>query len=440
MGSHTWAMHFDNGTPNDPSDDLYNTVGCERCHGLLEDFDVNGAHTEIEEQLEVLADMLPRVAGTPNEVATLYSPTGGRGSATRALTEAEKRAAWNHNFVEYDLSHGVHNFVYARKLLADATRAMTAQIKPPPGLVGDFNGDKRVDFEDLFLFVAQFGKSSSSPGFDPRFDLSGNGVVGFVDWTIFLDNFGKTAVATKPALALEDNGRNVGASLSLLGSNRPSIDRDHLGVSLRAENLTEMRGYGVVVTYDPKVLSFVRVLRANDGLIPNEANSATIAAVEQAPGRVLVSDALAGDKAVVGSGLLADLIFKRSGPADASSVTIDFAQLSDLKFGVNRPGEAAQGVLADAAIYSLNQNYPNPFNPTTTINYGLADPGEVKIVVYNTLGQVVRTLVDHYRLAGNYSVLWDGRDSAGRQVSSGVYLYRIEASKFSAVRRMVLLK
>lgn len=89
---------------------------------------------------------------------------------------------------------------------------------------------------------------------------------------------------------------------------------------------------------------------------------------------------------------------------------------------------------------SLGQNTPNPFNPETRIAYTLPDAEQVRLTVYNLLGQVVRRLADQAQTAGRHEVRWDGRDEAGRVVASGVYLYRIEARGFSAVRRMVLLK
>ena len=90
--------------------------------------------------------------------------------------------------------------------------------------------------------------------------------------------------------------------------------------------------------------------------------------------------------------------------------------------------------------YSLDQNYPNPFNPTTTINYTIPKEGNVKIEVYDITGKLVTTLVNGVMNSGKYSVTWDGRNSAGQSVGSGIYLYRIQASDFVAVKKMVMLK
>jgi hypothetical protein len=95
--------------------------------------------------------------------------------------------------------------------------------------------------------------------------------------------------------------------------------------------------------------------------------------------------------------------------------------------------------------FAVKQNYPNPFNPSTTIEYQLPQRSEVKLVVYNTLGQRVRTLLNQSVEAGYHKLVWDGRNDAGQRVASGIYIYRFSASKssgeeFRNVQKMILLK
>jgi hypothetical protein len=90
--------------------------------------------------------------------------------------------------------------------------------------------------------------------------------------------------------------------------------------------------------------------------------------------------------------------------------------------------------------YALEQNYPNPFNPSTEIHFSLPRNSHVTLVVYNVLGQQVKTLVDQTLTAGSYNTSWDGTNQAGSQVASGVYLYRVEANQFAQTKKMVLLK
>jgi len=91
-------------------------------------------------------------------------------------------------------------------------------------------------------------------------------------------------------------------------------------------------------------------------------------------------------------------------------------------------------------VFALSQNYPNPFNITTTINYALPVDAQVKLVIYNVLGQRVRKLVDGPETAGNKTVIWDGRNDEGREVSSGIYFYCIQAGSFRETKKMSLLK
>ncbi len=90
--------------------------------------------------------------------------------------------------------------------------------------------------------------------------------------------------------------------------------------------------------------------------------------------------------------------------------------------------------------FTLHQNYPNPFNPHTTIQFELA-PGshQVKLVIYDVAGKLVRTLVDHVQHGGSYPVVWNGRNNTGKPVASGIYIYRLYVGQHIQSKRMVLL-
>lgn len=90
--------------------------------------------------------------------------------------------------------------------------------------------------------------------------------------------------------------------------------------------------------------------------------------------------------------------------------------------------------------FMLSQNYPNPFNPSTTIRYEIPKSSKVVIKVYNMLGQEVRTLVNGNKDRGRYEIVWDGRNQFGNQISSGVYLYRLEAGKVVKTKKMLFIK
>jgi hypothetical protein len=90
--------------------------------------------------------------------------------------------------------------------------------------------------------------------------------------------------------------------------------------------------------------------------------------------------------------------------------------------------------------FRLHRNLPNPFNPATTIVFELPREGTVKVGVYDVSGRLVKVLADGEYPDGEHKVLWNGRDTDGREVASGVYFYKMRSEGFEAARKMILLK
>jgi|GEM_PF-5210199 len=90
--------------------------------------------------------------------------------------------------------------------------------------------------------------------------------------------------------------------------------------------------------------------------------------------------------------------------------------------------------------FELHQNYPNPFNPETRISYTLPEDGEVKLTIYNMLGQQVKVLVDRHQSAGINTVIWDGRNENEEKASSGIYFYKLQAEELVQTKKMSLIK
>ncbi len=88
----------------------------------------------------------------------------------------------------------------------------------------------------------------------------------------------------------------------------------------------------------------------------------------------------------------------------------------------------------------LGGNYPNPFNPETAINFAIHEAGKVRIDVFNIKGQLVKTLVNEHLEAAYHSVIWNGKDTKGVNVSSGVYFYKMDAAKYTSTKKMILMK
>ena len=90
--------------------------------------------------------------------------------------------------------------------------------------------------------------------------------------------------------------------------------------------------------------------------------------------------------------------------------------------------------------FRLDQNHPNPFNPNTTIEFSVPMRGAVELAIYNLAGQKARRLMRTVLDAGNHSVAWDGRDQHGRELASGVYIYKLQAGEQVDSRKLLLLK
>ena len=92
------------------------------------------------------------------------------------------------------------------------------------------------------------------------------------------------------------------------------------------------------------------------------------------------------------------------------------------------------------AAFSLSNAYPNPFNPSTNIQFSIAKTENVKLEVFNILGQKIATLVNSQVKPGNYTATWNGKNEFGNQVASGIYFYRLESQSFNATKKMILMK
>ena len=90
--------------------------------------------------------------------------------------------------------------------------------------------------------------------------------------------------------------------------------------------------------------------------------------------------------------------------------------------------------------FTVSQNYPNPFNPNTEIKYGIPSQEKIEIVIFNILGQRVKTLVNREQEAGYYKITWDSTNDFGKLVSSGLYFYSIKAGKNHSMKKMMVLK
>ena len=151
------------------------------------------------------------------------------------------------------------------------------------------------------------------------------------------------------------------------------------------------------------------------------------------------------------AGILKELL-----DVDEEYVTLEPGETIELSFPVaskTDPGMVRDFIIQTTGYYTslkkpstaptsftLLNNYPNPFNASTVIHYSLPQATDVKLEIFNLLGQKVRILVDERQNTGYKKVIWDGKDDKGADVSSGIYFYRLVTENFSDSKKMVLMR
>ena len=153
---------------------------------------------------------------------------------------------------------------------------------------------------------------------------------------------------------------------------------------------------------------------------------------------VTVIDATGNWWGVTDSTAIEDMIFHN---LDSSLFpVVDYVPFSESRIDTSSVGIAdnPENMLPDG--FALNQNYPNPFNPETVIEFSLPGRCSVSLIVYNLLGRQVKKLVEGELSAGNHTISWDGTDNSGSEVSTGIYLYRLQTTDYVESRKMILMK
>jgi hypothetical protein len=274
------------------------------------------------------------------------------------------------------------------------------------------------------MFVQAFGEAAGEESPYALFDLSGNGAVDIADFSAFASNWGGSVSDGTAKTVPVAFGENTDASMALSGLQE--ADRYTVRVSLN--EVAEAASYGFVMKYDVHAFEF-------EEAVSRVASNAPFLAVSVRPGELVIGHILSKGDAEV-----AEISFKVKDDEFGGSLQVSAGYVFDEYSRTNTVDLDAAALRIAPKAFALKQNFPNPFNPTTVIRYALPEASDVRLDIHNTLGQVVRTLVDEKQVAAGYRITWDGRNEHGQQMASGIYIYRIVAGEFTATRRMLLIK
>ena len=239
-----------------------------------------------------------------------------------------------------------------------------------------------------------------------------------------------------------NGGQNASATLALDRVNERAAESGALTIRVSLLHAKNLKGYGFSLQYDPAKYTFIEAREAAGNLIAAGAGRhALFLSSNRTPGQLDIGAVKVDGQGASGEGALVYLVFKTHGTPAAADFQVSESVLIGMDGNLDAPARVDIGDLRPLpGSFGLDRNMPNPFNPATVIGYQLPEAGRVRLAVYNLLGQEVRALVDERREAGSFTAAWDGTDNLGRQVASGVYLYRMQAGDFTATRRMLLLK
>ncbi|MBI5019935.1 MAG: right-handed parallel beta-helix repeat-containing protein [Ignavibacteriales bacterium] len=243
----------------------------------------------------------------------------------------------------------------------------------------------------------------------------------------FPSELGKNIPSTLP---------RVSASTVELG-NPVTTTVSSVTVPIRVSGLHNLASVDIGLKYDSKILIPKEIKLASGVstmLMQNKSDN----------GSLII--AIAGDKVTDIDGELLFVTFDIAREVRGSVKS----QITFTKLLINEVDFSSSAVNRDITIngkpteFALDQNYPNPFNPTTTIRYQIPEDGShITLRVYNSIGELVTTLVDESKSAGEYQIDWNGTNNLGVPVANGMYIYRISATgnkNFTSVKKMLLMK
>jgi hypothetical protein len=195
-----------------------------------------------------------------------------------------------------------------------------------------------------------------------------------------------------------------------------------------------MASWQAVIDYDPMAVRAV-------GVMPRGVTTDMQLASAVENGRLRI--AAAASAPTDASGSLAEVVLEVLDESRLSATTP--VRIASFLINEVEMATTATGVTVDDAnvptSFELLQNYPNPFNPTTTIEFRVPDARtDIRLTIYNMLGQAVRTLVDGTREVGTHHVVWDGRNDAGESVGTGTYIYQLRTKDVVQSKKLTLVK
>jgi hypothetical protein len=487
VGEHTFAMKWDPATPTNPADDFENVAACASCHGPIKSFDdiiakfdydedgtIEGTRHEVEGLLETLDKLLPPRSQTGVNADTVIRRNydwrrPGLTAEEVAKRKAYTKAWYNLLFVEEDGSMGVHNAGYSIALLRRSIASITTgdigavrishPIKDVPNdqgkqvrmawskAAGDglsinpvtgYSVWRRVDDGNSNAAAIEVSSQKamlaqvSTENVGKRFAIAQAGTWDFVAWVPAAGYEFYSLVA--PTLYDSTAAKGIRWSVFFVAAHaRSQLYESAPDSGYSVDNLKPAAPSNIVASVLPDKVDLKWAEPADNDFQYFAIYRSTTSGFDPKgtqPLKTLTATNFTDTNVVIGG----KYYYRLSAFDFAGNESLYSPEISAVITSVE---ERSGGV---PTVYALEQNFPNPFNPETWIKYQLPASVHVRLSIYNALGQEVRRLVDYTQPAAYHQVVWDGRDNAGNPLPSGVFFYRLETSKFTSIKKMVMMR
>jgi len=323
----------------------------------------------------------------------------------------------------HNLSTTTVNFTGDDKLLAGDC----AGYAPVGG--GSVPDNQITSGDDGQAIQDAYGTTPSDESWNIYADFNNDSLINLEDMNYEQVNSGVSSGNGEGLLYKRTQSNNNNAVVSI---EETDVAANKVTYAVKASKITDVRAYSVKMDIDP---AKYKVVSYEDNFIKQKK---TYNFYKYVKGNVYFTSALEGRNTIASSELELFRVTLEKKDPEADAPKMYSASL------IGADNKAVDASLADELIpddFALERNYPNPFNPTTNIKFAMPKAGNVKLTIYNMLGQKVRTLVSNKMKAGRYNVQWNARNDYGARVASGLYFYKMQVNgQHIGSRKMILMK
>ncbi|UCE17523.1 MAG: T9SS type A sorting domain-containing protein [Gemmatimonadota bacterium] len=305
------------------------------------------------------------------------------------------------------------------------------------GKKGEVNGDGAINVLDLLTVVNIILEIHVPTGYQLwAADCNGDGVINVLDVLGIV----RVILGLGPCSSLAPPLKGTFVQTQVTVSNPLVHTRGEVLIPIDVRATQPAAGFQLRMSYDAS-----KLVPGKPQSTPRSA-AMTLASQAQSGAITLLLYGQRGERIPVGAGPVVVLPFRildgvrGDAGLEFEDILVAGLDCASMPVEVPYPDISLDLGLPLPTVYSLAQNYPNPFNLQTVIEYQLPREGRVVLTVYNIVGQEVCTLTDEVKEAGYYTIRWDGRDTSGVSVASGLYFYRLQAGTFRQTMKMLLLK